>query len=521
MKNRSLPSTSASVAVRPRRRGRARIFVLGSAVVASGVSMPPASAAAGSQDVPQAAVADSEKAIVVDIAPGPLADVLAAFQRATGIEVTLTEAALGSLPSPGVRGTMSARQAMAALLTGTPVQAGFGAEGVQLGVTTGVSETVRVSGRAPAAVSSPRYTVPLRDIAQTVALVPRAVLEQQGAATLTDALRNVPGITLQAGEGGGSSSTAGDMFNMRGFSANNSLFVDNVRDSGLIARDVFNVEQVEVFMGPAGSDVGRGTAAGYVNMPTKRPHQGTEYSVNAAGGSAGQARVTADFNWSVPAGPESGWLSHSAVRLNALWQDRGVPGRDEVKNESRAVAPSVALGIGTPTRVIASAQLVRQDNLPDYGMPTAAWTDDLLAPTVVQTVQPVRQANYYGSPAYDFDEARQTSYLARVERDVTRNLTIANQSRVNRTHRAAVVSAITGVASYVPATELVTVARQGNERENTIASNQTTVVSRFTTGRLRHGLSGGVEVVRENQFAPSMVGLGTRAPVNIFAPNPK
>src|SRR6185436_5534084 len=134
-----------------------------------------------------------------------------------------------------------------------------------------VSEVVEVSGRAPT-VSSPRYTVPLRDIAQTVALIPRAVIEEQGATTLSEALRNVPGITLQAGEGGGASSTAGDMFNMRGFNAANSLFVDNVRDDGLISRDVYNLEQVEVFMGPTGSDVGRGTAAGYVNMQTKTPH---------------------------------------------------------------------------------------------------------------------------------------------------------------------------------------------------------------------------------------------------------
>ena len=124
-------------------------------------------------------------------------------------------------------------------------------------------------------MQSPKYQVPLRDIAQTIAVIPRAVMEEQGATTLSEALRNVPGITLQAGEGGGSSNTAGDMFNMRGFNASNSLFVDGVRDDGLISRDVFNLEQVEVFLGPTGSDIGRGTAAGYVNMTTKAPHAGT------------------------------------------------------------------------------------------------------------------------------------------------------------------------------------------------------------------------------------------------------
>ncbi len=524
IRNRNLKNRPQLSFARPssprRRRGRTRLLMLGTAVVAASTTMAPAAAAAGpATDVQQAPQAPGDATVTVDIAPGPLADVLATFQQVTGIPVTLTNADLGSLPSPGARGTMTTRQVMTTLLAGTGVQAAFSAEGVQLALAS-VSETLQVSGRAPATVSSPRYTVPLRDIAQTVALVPRAILEQQGAATLTDALRNVPGITLQAGEGGGSSNTAGDMFNMRGFSANNSLFVDNVRDSGLIARDVFNFEQVEVFMGPTGSDVGRGTAAGYVNMQTKRPHAGNAVYVNAAAGSADQARVTADFNWGVPTGPDSGWLSHSAVRLNAMWQDRGVPGRDFTKSQGEAVAPSVMLGIATPTRVVASAQFVRQDNLPDYGIPTAAWADDLLAPTVVQTVQPVRQANYYGSPAYDYDRAEQTSYLGRIERDLTRTLTVANQTRVNRTHREAVVSAITGVGSYVPATGLVTVARQGNERENTIVSNQTTLVNRFATGRLRHGVSGGVEVVREQQRAPGLIGLGTRAPVSIFSPNP-
>ena len=98
------------------------------------------------------------------------------------------------------------------------------------------------------------------------------MIEEQAVTTLSEALRNVPGITLQAGEGGGASNTAGDMFNLRGFNAANSLFVDGVRDDGLISRDVFNLEQIEVFMGPTGSDVGRGTAAGYVNMQSKSPH---------------------------------------------------------------------------------------------------------------------------------------------------------------------------------------------------------------------------------------------------------
>jgi len=515
MKNRPFPLSPRRRPVR-RRRGTARLFVIGAAVAASTfVSPHPAIAREG--DAP-AAAAQAPQTFQFDIAAGPLATAVATFEQLTGLDVVLANPDLGTLASPGVVGGLTPQDAMSRLLTGTQVRATFEGRTVRLTVG-GLAESVQVSASIPT-VSSPKYTTPLRDIAQTVALIPRAVMEEQGATTLTEALRNVPGITLQAGEGGGASSTAGDMFNMRGFNAANSLFVDNVRDDGLISRDVFNLEQVEVFMGPTGSDVGRGTAAGYVNMSTKTPHAVSQQNVMFGVGSAEQVRLSTDFNWAVPTVANGSWLSKAAFRLNTLWQDRGVPGRDEVEYNSKAIAPSVALGVGTETRVVAGAQIMRQDNLPDYGIPSAAWQDSLLAPTVVRAAQPVDQSNYYGSPEVDYDRADQDAYMFRVERDVNRSMTIRNQTRYNKTHREALISAITGVGSYSPATNLVTIARQANERENRIVSNQTSLVDRFSTGTLRHAGSAGVEYVCEAQFAPTLTGTGTRAPVDIYSPNP-
>ena len=73
-------------------------------------------------------------------------------------------------------------------------------------------------------------------------------MEQQGATTLREVLRNVPGITFQAGEGG---VPAGDQLTIRGFSARTDIFVDGVRDFGGYTRDSFNLEQVEVAKGPS------------------------------------------------------------------------------------------------------------------------------------------------------------------------------------------------------------------------------------------------------------------------------
>jgi catecholate siderophore receptor len=559
MKNKAFGNSDNSHR-RRRRRGTARLFVLGAAFIsstsASAATAQPSRSAAISptslngnavsgfsstplntnvvsgfsrtasaqrlrlQQASANAVSAQQTPTQFTIGAGPLSDVLARFQQISGVKVVLALESLGAIQSPGVSGLFTVEQALQEIVVGTSLSFRFVAPGEALVDLEARSEAVRVTARLPG-VQSPKYQVPLRDIAQTIAVIPRAVMEEQGATTLSEALRNVPGITLQAGEGGGSSNTSGDMFNMRGFNASNSLFVDGVRDDGLISRDVFNLEQVEVFLGPTGTDVGRGTAAGYVNMQTKAPHAGTSYSVLFGYGTADQQRLSADANWARPMEQlSSRWLGRSGFRLNVLWQDSSVPGRDVVSLESKALAPSIALGLGTPTRVTLGAQIVRQDNVPDYGIPGAAWPDAPLAPTTIRTSAPVAQRNFYGSAAYDYDRATQDSYTARVEHDVKRNLTLRNQTRYNRTHREAVISAITNVTAFDPATELVTVSRQGNERENTVASNQTSLAGRFSTGPLRHASSLGIEYSIEEQFAPSLTGLGTRAPVNIFRPNP-
>ena len=499
-----------------RRRGTARLIVLGATVAASAVAARPAEAQAPATD--GRAQAPAARTFRFALSAGMLDDVAKLFAQITGVPIVFANPDIALIQSPGVSGTMTAEAAMTALLMGTSVRATFSEQGATLDLD-GVVEFVQVSA-ANATVSSPKYPVRLRDVAQSVAIIPRRVIDEQGATTLSEALRNVPGITLQAGEGGGASNTAGDMFNLRGFNASNSLFSDGVRDDGLIARDVFNMEQVEVFMGPTGSDVGRGTAAGYVNMQTKTPHLGSSTAVAYSQATAKQQRLSGDFNWAVPQSPTSGWLSKSAFRVNALWQDGGQPGRDIVERNSTAVAPSLSLGLGTATRVTVAGQVVRQDNVPDYGIPGAAWQESRLAPTTVFASAPVDQANFYGSVGYDHDKASQGTVLARVERDISRGLTLRNQTRYNRTNREAVVSTIQNVAAFNAATNQVTIARQGNERENTILSNQTSLSDRFSTGRLRHATSLGVEVTRETQFAPTLTGLGTRAATDIFRPNP-
>ncbi|HKQ12262.1 MAG TPA: TonB-dependent siderophore receptor [Steroidobacteraceae bacterium] len=362
-------------------------------------------------------------------------------------------------------------------------------------------------------VSSPKYTAELVNVPQTVVVIPKTVFREQAAVTLSDVLRNTPGITLLAGEGGGASNTAGDSFFMRGFDATNSIFIDGVRDQGAYSRDVFNLDQVEVSKGPSGSYTGRGNASGSVNLVTKTPFEQPLRAVGLTYGTNDHVRSTLDFNQPLP----EDFLGGSAVRLNAMWQDGGVAGRDEVQRDAWGIAPSFALGLGAATRLAVSAQILRQENTPDYGLPSAALPG--LAPTT-PPVGHVDQNNFYGIAGVDFDDIDSDSYTARIEHDFAPGVTLRNLTRYSDNHRFAVVTTIQNPAAFDPVTGLVTRARQINERINRNFTNQTSLNFEFMTGSLSHTMSAGVEYANERQISPGRTGAGTAPPTDIYHPNP-
>ena len=79
-------------------------------------------------------------------------------------------------------------------------------------------------------VSSPKFTQPIVDTPQTITVIRKELLQQQAATTLSEALRNTPGVTMQLGENG--STQTGDSINLRGFDSSQSIFVDGIRDLG-------------------------------------------------------------------------------------------------------------------------------------------------------------------------------------------------------------------------------------------------------------------------------------------------
>ncbi|MFA6961216.1 MAG: TonB-dependent siderophore receptor [Opitutaceae bacterium] len=409
------------------------------------------------------------------------------------------------VPSLLVAGSMGAQTADS---TRTP-SAEPAADAVELPAVT-------VEAASQPKASSPKFTAPLIDTPQTVVVIPREVFEQQGATTLRDVLRNTPGITFAAGEGG---TANGDQMTIRGFDARTDIFVDGIRDAGTYTRDAFNLEQVEVIKGPSSSVTGRGSTGASVNLVSKTPRLDTFRAGTVGIGTDDYYRATLDVNQPLTASPIAG----TAVRLNALWQDSGVPGRDEVENKTWAVAPSFALGLGTATRATVSFQHMEQDNIPDYGIP---WVPTTFTNPSVGTPggQPnVDQSNWYGLLDRDYEKVTSDVATLNLEHDIGADTTLRNTTRYGRTDRDSVITAPRFVnTTGVPTTDIRRNDWKSRDQVDDILADNVNLTTAFDTGFIRHDLSTGLEVSRERSknygrdYAPGTVFPST----DVFDPNP-
>lgn len=357
-----------------------------------------------------------------------------------------------------------------------------------------------IAGYKAEKVASPKFTQSLQDTPQTIQVITSDLFNQQGATSLTEALRNSPGVgTFYVGENGNTST--GDSVYMRGFDTSSSIFVDGVRDLGSISRDVFNIDQVEVTKGPAGTDNGRSAPTGAINMVSKQAFLRDAVSGTVSAGADGQKRATADWNQTF-----SG-LPGSALRLNAMWQDSDVAGRDHVNNKRWGLAPSLAFGLDSATRYYLNLLYVKQDNIPDGGVPTIGlpgWEPQTGQEALVGN--PVDPENFYGTTS-DYDHVTMQMATFRFEHDFSDTLKLTNTARWGKTKQDYMLTAFMSTGAntvYTDVDDLSTYTlRRSNptykDQENTIFTDQLNLRADFATGAVEHNLSTGLEFTREEQ----------------------
>lgn len=399
---------------------------------------------------------------------------------------------------------------------------GSEAKAPRLGGVTVTDTAIDDEGYKVDRPSSPKFTQPLRDTPQTIQVIDKQLFNEQGATTLTEVLRNSPGVgTFYAGENG--NTTSGDAIRMRGFDTSNSIFVDGIRDLGSISRDIFNTEAVEVQKGPAGTDNGRTAPTGAINMVSKRASLESALSGTLSVGVDGQKRVTADVNQTL------GDLSNSALRLNVLWQDSDVPGRDHVENQRLGLAASLGFGLETATRAWLNLLYVDQDNIPDGYVPTIAlpgWQPQSGQEALAG--HPVDSRNFYGTRK-DHDDVRAQMATFIVEHDFSDNVRLSNVARWGETRQDYLLTAFMSTGANIvgdPANpndlSAYTMTR-GNptirDARNRILTDQLNLRADFATGAIEHNLSVGAEITSEKQITYGHSSSGTLPVANLYDPD--
>jgi len=361
----------------------------------------------------------------------------------------------------------------------------------------------------------------VQDTPQTVTVVPQQVLREQNVTTLEQALRNVPGITSTIGEGNGG--VTGDQFRIRGFSAQNDVLIDGLRDFGSYQRDAFTYEDVQVLKGASGFGIGTSAIGGGINVNSRLPTLENRYGATVTGGMGPYARATADINQRIS--------ETIAVRLNVMGQSSSLVDRDDIDTRRWGVAPSIAFGLGTPTTFSVEYLHYHDRRTIDSGTPVL-----FESPTAIGRPAPefgVRRANFYGirNDRDDVDVDRLTARFAHRFSDA---FTITNDTRLMRVDRDTALTAVNCGRQALPTTTYRdscsgqffrglpgTIAYGGGSNApynqvNEGIQNLTTGIARFRTGPVRHEVTAGVDISHETvdrtafPYVPARPGVTVR-----------
>lgn len=337
--------------------------------------------------------------------------------------------------------------------------------------------------------ASKKFTAPLLDTAKSVQIIPQEVIQNQAASTLTDVLRNSPGITFGAGEGG---NPLGDRPFIRGYDAQSSTYVDGLRDIGSTSREVFNLEQVEVIKGSDGAYGGRGGAGGSINLISKTPKAEDFTAASLGIGTDHYYRGTVDGNFMLG--------DKAAFRLNAVYHDADVPGRNVVDNNRWGVAPSITFGLNTDTRINLSYYHLQTNDIPDSGIPYAYPSTKVLRSGAYQGVTrtgpaDVNRHNFYGLTS-DFRDTTSDIGTISIDHDFSDRLSVSNKTRYTYSSQKYVYTQPDDSQGNVLNGR---VWRRANTRDSDVNSmaNQTEFTGKFETGSIKHSFNVGLELSEE------------------------
>ncbi|MWV10898.1 TonB-dependent siderophore receptor [Pseudomonas sp. R-28-1W-6] len=350
-----------------------------------------------------------------------------------------------------------------------------------LPATTIQGDYAQQSYQATESKGALKIDAPLRDIPQTVNVIPASVIKDQGAQSMEDVLKNVPGIGLSNGDG------QRDQVTIRGFSAIGDIFVDGFRDDALYFRDLSNIERVEVIKGPAAVLYGRGSSGGLINNVSKKPNFAPQQEVGVSFDSEGQRRTQFDAGW---ADQQQG---DKALRITGALEDSDTF-RDDGYTDRKAIAPSAYFRLSDDLELNLGATYLYDQRLIDFGIPARDG----------RPVDVDRDKRFgSGDPDQDYARSEVFTLTAGVDYQIDDDLSLSNNTRyyrydLDRNNTLADSGAKRFVTA--PNGELLVKLNRGNvARDEYGIFNQTELKQQVRLAGLQHSLLYGVELGHQDK----------------------
>lgn len=377
---------------------------------------------------------------------------------------------------------LAALPAIAQAQTASPPPADRELGGVTVQSTAIDDAEAETSYKVSRTTSATRTDTPLVDVPQTVSIVTVKQIEDQAANSIGDAIRYTPGVFSAQGEGNR------ETILFRGNSTTGDFFVDGVRDDVQTYRDLYNIEQLQVFKGPNAMIFGRGGIGGVINRVTKvadgRQHLGARFEA----GSFDHYRGQVDLGTALS--------DVASVRLTGVYQNSGSY-RDGVDYERWGFNPTVTFGLGDTT-ITAGYEHFEDDRVADRGV--SAYLGVPLR---------TRRGEFFGDPDNSPTWTNTDAATLFVEHKFSDAVTIRNRTRYadyDKFYQNVFPGAVNTAASVNPAGlpagtyaagTIVQIGayRAGTQRKNLI--NQTDLNATFATGAIEHTLLVGAEFSRQ------------------------
>ncbi|NDJ17921.1 TonB-dependent siderophore receptor [Myxacorys almedinensis] len=332
--------------------------------------------------------------------------------------------------------------------------------------------------RVPNTSTATRTNTPIRDIPQSIQVVPQEVLQDQKVNTLTEALRNISGVTS-----GGSAFGTYDQLVLRGFLGSNT---GNYRRNGIEFPNFVgfalnsNTDRVEVLKGPASVLFGDLAPGGIINLVTKQPLSEPFAQVEANVGSYGFYRGAIDL--SGPLNPEKTLL----YRLNASYEDAN-SFRDFINNRTFFIAPVISWQIADRTRWTVELEYRKDDRITDSGL--------LLPGASFERIRQLPISQLLNEPNDEF-ESRYLSVLSTLEHGLSDNWKIRK-----------IFNFIDASRDFIQTTEADSLGSDGRTLERSQRASEQTVnyyfgevdlIGNFKTGSIGHEVVVGIDYFYRN-----------------------